>query len=89
MKDEAFEAPFPLGTSLKSTELLSRNRDPNVTKNEHVYAISCLLKVVSDVISCRNVKTTEGYVVVNFEGASSGGFRDIKNSFRDGAGGPR
>ena len=38
---------------------------------EHVYAICCRLEVSDDVISGRNVNTIDGYVVVNFEVASS------------------
>ena len=45
--------------------------------------------MVYDVISGRNVKTIEGYFVVNFEVDSSNTFRDIKKSFRDGGGGDR
>ena len=67
-------------TFLKSIEPLSRNRDPHMTQNEHVYAICCRQEVGDDVISSRNAKTVEGYVLVHFEVASS--FRDIpKNHF--------
>ena len=34
----------------ESVELLSRNRDPNITQNEHVYAICYRPEVASDVI---------------------------------------
>ena len=46
-------------------------------QNQHVYAICCRPEVVNDVISCRNVKTLDDYVVLNFEVASSKTFRDI------------
>ena len=38
-----------------------------MTKNEHIYAICCRPEVDGD---CGNVKTIEGYVVLNFEAAS-------------------
>ena len=61
-----------------------------MTQNLHVCVICYRLVVVYDVISSRNVKTAEGYFVVNFEVASSNSFRDIKKkSFRDGGGGHR
>ena len=53
-----------------------------MNQNEHVYAIYCRPEVVGDVISSENVKTMEGYAVLNFEVASSSSFRDIpKNHF--------
>ena len=49
---EALDSPFPnLFTFMKLIELLSRNRDSNMTQNEHVYAICCRLEVDDDVIS--------------------------------------
>ena len=48
-----------------------------MTKNLHVCTICFRPKVVYDVISGRNVKTIEGYPVVNFEVASSSCFGDI------------
>ena len=56
--------------------VLSRSRDPNMTKNLHVCTICCRPEVVYDVISGWNVKTKR-YFVVNFEVASSNSFRDI------------
>ena len=41
-----------------------------MAQNEQVYAICCRLEVASDVISVENVKTIEGYAVLNFEVAS-------------------
>ena len=38
-----------------------------MTQNEHVYAICCRPEVACDVISGGNVKTIEGYAVLNFE----------------------
>ena len=52
-----------------------------MTQNLHVCAIFCRPEVVYDVISGgRRVKTIEGYLVVNFEVASSYSFRDIRNN---------
>ena len=73
-------------------ELLSRNRDPNLTQNLHVNLHVCMIccrpEVVYDVISGRNVSTIEGYLLVNFEVASSSSFRDTeKKSFREDGGG--
>ena len=51
-------------------------------QNEHVYVICCRPEVDSDITSCWNIKTNEGYVVVNFAAASSSSFREIlKNHF--------
>ena len=54
-----------------------------MAQNEHVYAICCRPKAAGEVISGGNVKTTEGYDVLNFETASFRSFRDItqKNHF--------
>ena len=48
-----------------------------MTQNGHVYAICCQPAVDDDVISGRNVKAIEGYIVVNFEVASSSSFQDF------------
>ena len=53
--------------TVESVELLSRNRDPNMTQNLHVCVICCRPEVVHDVISGPNIKIMEGYLVVNFE----------------------
>ena len=53
------------------------NRHPNMTQIEHVYAICCQLEVAGDVISGDNVKTVEGYAVLNFEVVSYSIFRKI------------
>ena len=53
-----------------------------MTQNLHVCAIFCRSEVDYDVISGQQIKTLEGYLVVNFEAASSNSFRDIpKNQF--------
>ena len=53
-----------------------------MTQNEHVYAFCCRLEVAGDVISGENVRTNEGYAVLNFEVASFSSVRDIqKNHF--------
>ena len=48
-----------------------------MTQNEHVYEICCRPEVVGDGISGENVKTIEGYAVLNFEVASSSSFQYI------------
>ena len=50
-----------------------------MAQNEHVYAIFCRPEVAGDVISGGNVKTIEGYVVLNFEAASISSFRANQN----------
>ena len=48
-ENETFELPFPkLYTFVKLIELLWRNRNPNMTQNEHVYVICCQLEVGDD-----------------------------------------
>ena len=54
----------------KLVELLSRNRNLNMTQNQHVYAICCRSNADGDVISGRNVKTIEDNALVNFQLAS-------------------
>ena len=49
-----------------------------MVQNEHVNAICSRPEVDGDVISGENVKTIEGYALLNFEVASFSGFRDIK-----------
>ena len=51
-----------------------------------VCAICNRPEVDGEVISGQNVATIEGYVVVNFEVASSSSFRDISKTFRDDGG---
>ena len=50
-----------------------------MTQNEHVYAICCRPEVAGDVISSENVKTVEGYVMLNFETATISSFRENLN----------
>ena len=78
---------FQKSTFSESVQPLSRNRQPNMTQNEHAYTICCRHEVAGDVISGENVKTTESYAVLNFEVASFNSFRDIKKTFHDGGGG--
>ena len=40
-----------------------------MTKNDYIYAICCRPEVASDIISDGNVKSIEGYAVLNFEAA--------------------
>ena len=60
----------------ESVEPLSRNRDPNLTQNEYVCVIYCRLEVDGDVVSNENVKTVEGYAVLNFEAVNFSSFRE-------------
>ena len=55
-------------------------RDPNMTQNLHVCTICGRPEVVYDVISGRNVKTIEGYLVVNVEVTSSNSFHILKKN---------
>ena len=50
-----------------------------MTQNEHVYAICCRPEAAGDVISGGNVKTVEGYGVLNFEAVSFSSFRENRN----------
>ena len=68
-KKETLELPFPkLQTVVKSIEALSRNRDPNMTQNEHVHAICCRLEVDDDVTSGGNIESVhcEGAIFSTF-----------------------
>ena len=77
-------------TFSESVEPLSRNRDKNLTQNAYVYVIWWQPEVADDVISGGNVKTLEGYAVLNFEAARFDSFWDIpKKSCCDGGGGYR
>ena len=49
-----------------------------MAQNEDVYVICCWPEVASDVISGGDVKTIEGYAVLNFEIASMS-FRENHN----------
>ena len=49
-----------------------------MTQNEHVYVICCRQEAAGDVISTRNVESTDSHVVVNFEVASYSLFQNIK-----------
>ena len=78
--NEALELQFPkLQIVSESVETLSRNRDPNLTKTEHVYAICCRPEAAGDAITGGNLKTIEGYVVLNFETVSISSFRGNQN----------
>ena len=62
--NEALESQFPtLQTFWESVESLSRNRDPNLIQNEHVYAVCCRPDVAGDVISGENIQTIECYAL--------------------------
>ena len=57
--NEALESQFcKLLTCSESFEPLTRNRDPNMSQDERVCAVCCLLEVAGDVISGENVKTS-------------------------------
>ena len=70
----------PLNNSFQNCKLvqnrLKRYRQIP-TQNEHVYAICCRPEIADDVISGENVKTVDGYAVLNFEVASLSSF--LKN----------
>ena len=69
---------FPkLSTFFKSIEPLPINHNPNITHNEHVYAICFRQEVADYVISSENVKILECNIVLNFEVTSSSSFTDI------------
>ena len=58
-----------------------------MTQNKHLNAICCRPEV-ADVVSSDNVKTIEGYAVLNFEVAIALFVSEIfKKTFRDGGGG--
>ena len=59
--------------------MLSRNREPNLAQNEHVYAIFCRPEVAGEVISGENVKTVEGYAVLHFAAARIIRLRETQN----------
>ena len=60
MENDAPESTFTkLLTFSNSVEPLARNRDQNMTKNVHVYAIFYRPEMANDLISVRNVKTVE------------------------------
>ena len=50
-----------------------------MTQNEHVYASCCQQEVAGDVISGRDVKTIDGYMLVNFEASDLSSIGDIPN----------
>ena len=51
-----------------------------MTKNEHVCAICCRSETAGDDIYIENVKTTEGYDVLNFEAVSISRLREKSTS---------
>ena len=57
-------------------ESLSKNRDPNMTHNEHIYAIYCRPEVADDVISSQNVETFWDYFAVTLWVGSFSSFRE-------------
>ena len=60
-----------LSTFSKSVQALSRNRNPNMSQNQHIYAINCgRPEVTVDAISSQTANTVPTYIVVNFEVAS-------------------
>ena len=61
-------------TFSESIEPLPRNRDPNITQNEHFNAICSRPEVAGDVISGNDVMTVEGYALLKFEAANISGF---------------
>ena len=73
----------------KSVESLSRNRDLNMTKNWHVFAICCRPEADYDDISGGNVKIIVGYDVVKMLNLLALTVSEIfpQKSFRDDGGG--
>ena len=63
--------------SLQNFLAFSKSVESLSTDNEYVYAICCRREKGNDVIYDRNVKAILGYIVVNFEVASSSSFRDF------------
>ena len=64
----ALESSFPkskLLTFSKSTEPLSRNREPNMTQNEQVYAICCQPEAADYGVSGQDVETFRYYSSTN------------------------
>ena len=53
-----------------------------MNQNKHVYVICCWPEVAGDVVSGENVRTIEGYALLNFEVSEFSGFSNIqKNLF--------
>ena len=78
-QNEALESQFPKQhTCLRFGEPLSRNRHPNMTQSEQVFAICYASEVADDAISGGHVKTVDGHTVLNFEVASFVSFRYIQ-----------
>ena len=78
--NEALESQFPkLNTFSESVEPLSRHGDPNLTQNEHIYAICCRPEIAGDNIYGANFKIIEGYAVLNLEALSFSSFRENQN----------
>ena len=50
-----------------------------MTKNEQFYAICCRPEVAGDVVSGENIKTIDGYALLNFEAAIIYSFRENQN----------
>ena len=79
--NEALESQVPKLRNLSElVRPLSRNSDPNLTRNEYVYAICCWPEEAGDVITGGNVKTIEGYAELNFEFASFSSFWYIQRN---------
>ena len=76
--NETLESQCPrlLNFRNRLNQPLSRNRDPNFTQNEYVYAICCQPEIADDVISSGNVKTVECCAVLNCEAAGFSSFRE-------------
>ena len=50
-----------------------------MAQNEHVYAICCRPEAAGDIVSGEEVKTVEGYALLNFETANISSFRENQN----------
>ena len=65
-ENDALESPFSKTVNIfeMGWRVIEKSRPKHET-NEHVYAIGCRQEVGGDVISRQNIKTIEGYVVIN------------------------
>ena len=80
-ENEALESQFPkLLTFSEYVESLSRNHDPKVTQNLHVFAICCRPEIDNDVISGVAVDNVGMDVPIKFGDSGSNRFRDIRGA---------
>ena len=68
-----------LNHSFHNIKPFENRHPPNMTKNEHVYAMCCRPEVAGDVISGGNVNTNDGYAMLPFEAVTNSSFRYNQN----------